>query len=253
MNHQLKCLLQASCLLCFASFGMQASANIVGVDFGPPASPTPESWNLVTGPGVVSGLVNEAGEVTPIALSLSGPSLENFVLNLVPSTIPAHSNSLANLSGSVFTFEGQVDMVFTGLEPNARYDVWVFGARDITGRSGPAFEQVVSIGGGMSFTQVGADRELVVNRQVGSSAVNLLSYAESGIADGSGELAIAVVDPGNLNILGGGAFLAGVALRPAAATPTPTAVAVPSSTLWSLLLLGGLMTLVVARRARPSR
>lgn len=247
MNRRLKHLIHASCLLLCAGFGMQASASIVGVDFGPPASATPGNWNLVTGPGVSPGLINEAGEVTAIAINLSGPGIDNFNVSILASTIPTHSTSLANLTGSVFTFEDRVDIAFTGLQPNTRYDIWVFGVRDIEGRSGPAFEQTVSISGGPGFVQIGADRELVVNGQVGSSAVNLANYSVTGQANASGELSIAVVDPGNLNILTGGVYLAGVALRPAL---EPNAV--PSSTLWSLLLLVGLMTLV-ARRARASR
>ncbi|MEQ9397208.1 hypothetical protein [Haliea sp.] len=247
MNRGLKRLLRASCLLFVAGFGMQASANIVGVDFGPPASPTPGNWNLVTGAGAFPGLVDEVGDPTPIGISVSGVGIDNFNVSLLTPTIPAHSTSLANLSGSVFTFEDRVDLSFTGLEPNARYDIWVFGARDILGDPGPAFEQTVSISGGASFLQIGAHRELVVNGQVGASAVNLANYAVTGRADASGELTIAVVDPGNLNILTGGVYLAGVALRPAL-----EANAVPSSTWWSLLLLGGLMTLVV-RRSRITR
>ncbi|MEQ9465312.1 MAG: hypothetical protein RJQ10_16745 [Haliea sp.] len=247
MRRKLIRLVQASCLLFCAGFGMQAGANIVGVDFGPPASTTPGNWNLVTGAGVFSGLLNEAGDATPIGISVSGTAISDFNVTLLTPTIPAHSTSLANLTGSVFTFEDRVDLTFTGLQPNAPYDIWVFGARDIMGDPGPAFEQEVSIDGGASFVQVGADRELVVNGQVGASAVNLNNYAVTGRANASGELSITVVDPGNLSIFGGGVFLAGVALRPALEP-----FAVPSSTLWSLLLLGGLMTLV-ARRARPAR
>ncbi|MDO8862515.1 hypothetical protein Q6D67_12460 [Haliea sp. E1-2-M8] len=248
MNRKLKRLLGASCLLLCAGFGMQAGASIVGVDFGPPASSTPSNWNLVTGPGVFTGLVNETGDPTPIAITLTGPGIDNFNVSLLAATIPTHSTGLANLSGSVFTFEDRVDLSFTGLQPDARYDIWVFGARDILGDPGPAFEQAVSISGGASFVQVGADRELVVNGQVGAAAVDLANYAVTGQANASGELTIAVVDPGNLNILTGGVYLAGVALRPAL---EPNAV--PSSTLWSLLLLGGLMTLVARRRGRSLR
>lgn len=247
MNRRLKRLLRASCLLFCAGFGMQASASIVGVDFGPPVSTTPGNWNLVTGTGVVAGLVNEAGDPTAIAISVSGPGINDFNVGLLASTIPTHSTSLANLTGSIFTFEDGVNLVFSGLQPNSRHDVWVFGARDLQGNPGPAFEQAVSISGGTSFIQVGAHEELVVNGQVGAAAVNLSNYAVPGRADATGELTITVTDPGNLNIAGGGVFLTGVALRPAL---EPNAV--PSSTLWSLLLLGGLMTLV-ARRARASR
>ncbi len=230
-------------ILLGALLSAHASAQLIGVDFGPPASSTPNNWNLVSGAGTFTGLIDEEGATTPVNISVSGVGLTSFALELIPSTIPAWSTNLASLTGSIFTFDNRADFLLEGLQPNAAYDVWIFGARDIEGRTGPAFEHTVSISGGASFVQVGAHRELASNSTVGSSAVNLNNYSVRGRTNGSGQMSIAVVDPGNLNILGGGVYLSGLALQPAI---EPNAV--PASPLWSLLLLTGLLTLL-ARRA----
>lgn len=219
---------------------------LIGIDFGP-AGGVPQNWNPVAGVGTFTNLVDEAGNPVPITLTVAGVGVANFPVLPLPSSIPQHSNDLANLAGSVYTFEDRVDLEFSGLVPDQLYQLWVFAVRDIEGRPGAAFEHQIRVNGELRSTQSGDDRELVVNSRVGSSSVSLdrLPIAVSSTATGT--LSVVVEDPGNLNILGGGVYLAGVALRewdgsrPFHGVPSLPGVA--------LLLLAVLLAWTGARRA----
>lgn len=189
-----------------------AQPALIGIDFGP-AGGVPQNWNPVAGVGAFGNLIDEAGNAVPVTLTVSGVGVDNFPVLPLPATIPQHSNDLSNLAGSVYTFEDRVDLGFSGLAPDQLYQLWIFAVRDIEGRAGPAFEHQVRVNGELRSTQSGQDRELVVNSQVGSSADSLERLPMVVRSTATGTLSVSVEDPGNLNILGGGVYLAGVALR----------------------------------------
>lgn len=197
--------------LVWCSAGWAQSA-LVGIDFGP-AGGVPQNWNLVSGVGSFSGLIDEAGNPVPVSLGVSGTGVDSFPVTPLPNTIPAHGNDLTNIGGSVYTFEDRVDLVLSGLQPETTYQLWVFAVRDIEGRAGLGFEQHVSVNGTLRVTQTARDRELTVNSRLGSSTETLGSSAILAQSDTAGVISIRVEDPGNLNILGGGVYLAGLAFQ----------------------------------------
>lgn len=189
-----------------------AQSTLIGFDFGPAAG-VPQNWNPVAGVGTFTGLVDEAGNPVPLSLTVSGTAVDNFPVVPLPETIPLHDADLSNLGGSIYTFEDRVELALSGLAPDTLYQLWVFGIRDIEGRSGPAFEQHVIVNGELRSTQSAENRVLAVNSRIGSNSVSLAQQAIIVRSDANGAMSIAVEDPGNLNILGGGVYLAGLALR----------------------------------------
>lgn len=228
---------------------LQAQPALVGIDFGPTGGSTPLNWNPAAGAGTFGSLVDEAGDPVSLVLTVSGAGVDSFPVAPLPATIPQHSNNLANLGGSIYTFENSIELNLSGLSPGTDYELWVFGVRDIEGRAGPAFEQQVSVNGVARAAQSAADRELMVNSQLGSSSTALDSSAMVVQSDGGGALNIRVEDPGNLDILGGGVYLAGLAVRER--DDTGPMHSIPSVPVAGLLLLSVLLAWVGLRGLPP--
>lgn len=194
-------------------------AAIIGVDFGPGGSSTPINWNLVTGAGTTTNLIDETGVTTGVDVNVSSPGpVTPFGAAVLGATIPVHSNPLNNIGGSIFdsSFSGnQLTITFANLVPNQTYLYWLFGLRD---SSISNLDQNVLVNG-VSFNQsaipAGSPGKLLVNDQIGSNAQNLQSYGIPITTNALGQI-ITTITP-NTDIFG----VAGIAIEPQDIPPTP--------------------------------
>ena len=136
-----------------------AGAALVGVDFDQEVD-SPAGWTLQKRfhPEVkLQNLPDEAGNATIWDLTLSVTELsDDFGVNLIASTVPSHSQSLAGLNGGI-GFTGLV-ATWSDLDPGAPYEVYVFELPSVD-------------------PQLEGPEELSINGQLGSSARTLSSYA----------------------------------------------------------------------------
>ncbi|MDY7002533.1 MAG: PEP-CTERM sorting domain-containing protein [Cyanobacteriota bacterium] len=211
-----------------------ASAAIIGVDFGPSGSSTPNNWTLVTGAGTTNDLIDETGLTTVVDIALSSPAfIGNFGANVLASTVPTDPNPIDNIGGNLFSFSGSpLEITFSDLVPNQTYDYWLFGLRD--GFDGTNQNVIVN---GTSFSQTAGSRVLAINNELGTDTRTLDSYGISVTADALGQI-ITTISPNN-----GLYSVAGIAIE---APPDVSSVPEPTSV---IALLGlGLGTLASKRK-----
>jgi hypothetical protein len=204
----------------------EARAALIGIDFGGPTVPT--NWNSGTAgpnPQTLLNLIDEDGSPTGIDLSYNGAFQAdvNLSASYAPNAvqIPAHTQSLAGIDGSVTDFEAII-FEFSGLVPKLDYFVWVFGG-DRTLRDS---SDVTIIGDGppiifpqtFSHTDPG---ELWVNNMLGSN-MPLPIFAVTATATSSGQLSIEVVPhvPGTI-LTDGGVNIAAIAIEASEEAPIP--------------------------------
>ena len=142
-----------------------------------------------------------------------------FPVTLQSSTVPIHTPSLAVLNGYWFG-TGTLTATFSGLVPDASYNLDVFGLRAFT------LNNTVTITGSgppVTFDQLGSAGQLFVNGQVGSSGSSLESFARTISASSSGKFVITVQQkPGSSTT---GWAVAGLAIEPSvAAVPEPASL-----------------------------
>ena len=85
-----------------------AGNELIGVDFGPPADPSPTNWNFSDGTVLtLNNLIDESGAATSIDLNITSDG------NVLPDTgdapvgeIPQHSNSLTEIDGNIWVSLG---------------------------------------------------------------------------------------------------------------------------------------------------
>ncbi|NND68567.1 MAG: hypothetical protein HKN19_13350 [Halioglobus sp.] len=186
-----RCAIFFTCLV-----NMNAHADLIGVDFGLGGQATPTNWTSVSAAGTYSALGTESGVASAVGLVVSplvgGPPI-SFGVTPNAGTIPSHSNSLANIGGSIYQngATSQLELRFTGLDAGRDYNVWLFGIR--FGAAGTS--QSVSIqgdGAPIIFTQTAPSEDLVVNSTIGNSATDLSTYAVVVTAPIGGEITTTV-------------------------------------------------------------
>ena len=151
-----------------------------------------------------------------------------------PSTIPTHSTNLAGLDN----FDAlPFSLVFSDLEINGFYRLWIFSVYDVFQNSPAQFLATVS-GGGASFSfffDMNASGNLVINGVTSSSSQPLTTYGNVLSASSTGTIAISFTNTGG----NGETPLAGVAIE--------SLSAVPEARAW--LIIGAVMFVAAAANA----
>lgn len=165
--------------------------ELIGVDFSVAGTSVPVNWTQGTQSSdfTLSNLIDESGAATSVNLDVAfdgGGGLGPFV-RPDPSPLPVHDNPLTGIGGLIVD---QVSLTFTysGLNPNAEYDVFVVGGDENT-----TFSHEVTITGATTagpFTQ-NWDDETFINRDL-VSASPLDSFAETVTSTSLGEIVITV-------------------------------------------------------------
>lgn len=237
------------CTMLFTVFLVtNAYADIIGVDFGTPQQATPTNWTSISSAGNYSSLGTETGVSTNVGLVVSGvvggsPLNFNAVVNA--STIPSHTNSLANIGQNIYQFgiADELGLTINGLEAGRSYDVWIFGLRTSANSQGLA-QDVDIQPGAIHFDQVAGSGNIFVNNTLGDSATDLSTYAAAITASAGGEITISVTADGGDNLYA----VAGLAID----IPSPTATSIPTISEWGMffmsLLLSGTALWVIRRR-----
>jgi hypothetical protein len=118
-----------------------AAGDLVGIDFGPTGDFSPVNWNQSNGGGnvdfILDDLIDESGAATTIDLEVvydAGNGLGGFPANVDPAGPPTHSNPLDAINGVLVDQTG-LEFTFSGLNPGADYEVYVFGGDPINALS----------------------------------------------------------------------------------------------------------------------
>jgi hypothetical protein len=196
-----------------------ARATLIGVDFGSFGSATPTNWNLVTGAVTNKSLIDEAGNATSAAITVSSAATidnENSPLNY--NFIPSHTPALTDIYGFIFFTSPLVPITvaFSGLAASTPYKIWVLGGGILV-----PTQQTISIqNGARSFVQDILPLSLAVNASTGSSSNTLESYALLVDSDANGRLSFTAASSY-------GAYLIGAAIErvtPSVATGAASSV-----------------------------
>jgi hypothetical protein len=169
---------------------------LVGVDFDVAAGSAPTNWTEINaGPnGTFENLVSELGSATEfdLSISLGSGAWEEFEATPIASTIPQHNIDLAGLDGQIFTRAIPIEFVWSDLNPELEYEIYVFALEGLF----ETIEQTVTVEGDTttSFDQEFALSQLFVNDQLGDSGQALSDYALVVGADDNGEITI-TIDP----------------------------------------------------------
>ena len=170
--------------------------ELIGIDFGPAGDLSPSNWNQSDGNGGVDyqieNLRDELGNTTAVDVDvLFFPGNTGRTQANVPNlaNIPTHTNPLDNIDGALAD-DTAVAFTFSELDPDATYEVYVFG-----GDANTAFSQDVVIfdsSGTTQYTQAW-NNEQFVNAQVSSNA-NLNTFAVTAVANTAGTFTIQVFE-----------------------------------------------------------
>ncbi|MFV2070940.1 MAG: hypothetical protein ACC645_28570, partial [Pirellulales bacterium] len=188
-----------------------AVGALIGVDFDPDFF-SPSNWNSYGGsptPNVLSSLIDEDGDLTSVALAINDSDGFLDATSGVPlaSTVPMHTQPLDPIDGAVFD-QQYAQFVWRGLQPQADYEVYVFGLP--LGQDVITDQDVLITGDGgaiVGFAQGGGFQELWVNGEPGDASRPLDSFAEIVTSDGNGIIQIDVFAGSS------GLSLAGLAIR----------------------------------------
>ncbi len=191
---------------------------VVGVDFDVADGESPEHWNRFSSGGsqtTLSNLTSEADRPTPYDLTIrtTGSAVNSAVSGspINSADLPDHAHSLEGLDGYISSSGETLTFVWSGLQPSAAYQVYVFGHAGIAARN------VVNISGGewngiqqtFEFTQVIAAGDLVVNEHQMPGGEDLTTLTYFVFSTPSGEITITVE-----NEAGHATGIAGLAIAP---------------------------------------
>lgn len=200
-----------------------ALGPLVGIDFDSSTTSSPNNWTVLGGtitPATAADLIGENGVATPIDLSIfgAGGSIDATTATVIGSTIPIHTQSLANIGGQVYTTNNNVTFVWSDLTPGSEYEVYVFGLESFFQ---PITQTVTITGAGtpISFLQTFNVGQLFVNDRLGSDLEDLSSFAQVAVADSFGEITVQVDRFGSTQDVSFG----GLAIREILSQPTITA------------------------------
>ncbi len=182
------------------------AAALVGVDFDATGF-SPANWNTATATTTnLSGMIDETGATTTVALSISSDGTVSDAFATPPSfQIPIHPNALDNIDGNIYLATGtRLTLQWTNLTPSAQYDVYHFGSDEV-----PTNSQITITGAGtpITFTRGYVANDLAINDQLGDDSRTLASYAKMVTATGGGTITITV------DVLVGDAGTAGLAIQ----------------------------------------
>lgn len=143
---------------------------IIGIDFDATSSTTsPTNWLRISDirNQTLTNIPLDDGTPTDIDLSMNATNCGIGGCGFTSGTfsLPQHAQSLTGLTGVTYT-RGIVTFNWSGLQPNTKYAVFIFGV----GVFGP-MNQIVTIAGSgnpVSFTQNAVSGTLLVNDQVAS-------------------------------------------------------------------------------------
>jgi hypothetical protein len=151
-----------------------AAGALIGVDFDQ-GNTHPANWtglHRFVDTVTLTDLVDESGDVSEVDLTLSNGYGDDFPIPLIASTLPAHTASLQGLDGGITAGGPQsatMTITWSGLDPGARYEVYVFGLADVP----PELNVPVA---------------LSINGVQGSSDRTLASYATVTTANDAGQI-----------------------------------------------------------------
>lgn len=249
-----KALVVVAAIIFSVSFILEAKATLVGVDFGPGGQQSPSNWTSVSAEGTYNNLMDENGNITDVSLVVTDSigTAYHWAAAVDPTTIPSHSNSLADIGGNLYSFDypslPELELQFTSLESGTVYDVWVFGVRD--GYFGMSQDVTIAgQGAPITFAQIADSQKVFVNDSLGSNSQNLSAYAKSVTSTAGGTININIVG----DVVESGYTLyavAGVAIEP---HETPPPAAIPTLSEWGMIILSVLLALtavVLMRRQR---
>jgi len=220
--------------------------TFVGVNFGAGGQPSPNNWTLISAPGVVNNLIDTTGASTSYSITVTSQPSAPSTFSGTPAagTIPSDAPTLANLQSNFFQFTSghTLQAQFTGLTPNATYNVYAIGIR-----FGGSINQSVTISGSgapVMFTQSSVvPNALFFNGSIGSSSQTLESYAQSIQATDSGTITILFTAGSSLYTV------AGVALS---FNPPIPGLPIPNSLVLTLIALAVASLVYFARRRLPA-
>jgi hypothetical protein len=204
------------------SISVASAATLIGVNFGPAGSLAPANWTLMTSPGALNSLIDTTGAPTSVSLTVTvtAPTPDMFQGMLLTSTIPSDAPALGNLQSNFSSINAPAQKTltaqFSGLIPNAVYNVYAIGLRFL----GDMDQSVTITGSGapVSFAQAGPVHSLFFNGSLGSNSQTLESYALPIHASGSGTIAIEFISGAERYTVGGVALSATPSIPP---TPVP--------------------------------
>lgn len=187
---------------------------LVGVDFDDVTGGSPSNWTEINGGAnaTFQNLGSESGDTTDFDLSISvaAGAFSDFTSEPIDSTIPQHSVNLTNIDGQIFTSGTTIDFVWSDLNPDLDYEIYVFAVDDFF----DSIEQSVTIVGDAttSFEQRFTQGQLIINDQIGSSSQDLSSYGLVVGADSNGQISI-TIDPiaGTSDVVVGGLAISEIA------------------------------------------
>ena len=189
-------------------------AALVGVDFDAGTSLPPNNWTKINHVNnfFTVNLLDESGVNSPYSITVTtnvGPGdrgvLEDFGGSPVGSTLPMHSQSLADLDGFAFVenvANASIIATFDSLDPNLHYEVYVFGY-DGDGLSDTQDITIAGEGTPTVFSQAPSSYEVWVNGEKGDSSRTLESFAELVQPNTSGEIVITAEESSGAAVLGG--------------------------------------------------
>lgn len=166
---------------------------IIGIDFDATTSTTsPTNWLRVADIRNLNLTNISLDDGTPTGIDLTTTADDCGIggcgFTSGSFTLPQHAQPLSGLTGVTYT-RGTVNFVWSGLEANTKYQVFVFGL----GRFGPMNQNVTITGSGtpIAFVQNAAQSIMLINDQTSSTGI-LTNFGKNMTSSPTGTITITV-------------------------------------------------------------